>query len=101
VLARLAEVADARGRPPAQIALAWLLRKTGVTAPIVGTTTIAPLEEAPESGVGARSMQRIAEHEDIAATEPDQPVPGEGGLDRLRLVEMSTQIEFFSLESQG
>src|SRR5947199_6300 len=33
VVDRLAEVAAARGVPPAQVALAWLLRKPGVTAP--------------------------------------------------------------------
>jgi aryl-alcohol dehydrogenase-like predicted oxidoreductase len=46
VLAALAEVADAHGRPPAQIALAWLLHKPAVTAPIVGTTTTKHLEDA-------------------------------------------------------
>ena len=33
---RLAEVAAARGVPPAQVALAWLLSRPGVTAPIIG-----------------------------------------------------------------
>ena len=33
-----AEVAAGRGVPPAQVALAWLLHRPGVTAPIVGTT---------------------------------------------------------------
>src|SRR5437016_5424319 len=40
VVDRLAEVAAARGVPPAQVALAWLLRKPGVTAPIVGATKL-------------------------------------------------------------
>ena len=31
---RAAEVAAARGVPPAQVALAWLLQRPGVTAPI-------------------------------------------------------------------
>src|SRR5579875_4114016 len=36
VIERLTEVAAERGVPPAQLALAWLLHKDGVTAPIVG-----------------------------------------------------------------
>ncbi|HTU31974.1 MAG TPA: aldo/keto reductase [Solirubrobacteraceae bacterium] len=38
VVDRLQEVADARGAAPAQVALAWLLAREGVTAPIVGAT---------------------------------------------------------------
>jgi len=40
------EVAAERGVPPAQIALAWLLQRPGVTAPIVGATKRAHLEDA-------------------------------------------------------
>jgi aryl-alcohol dehydrogenase-like predicted oxidoreductase len=39
-------VAAERGLPPARIALAWLLSKPVVTAPIVGTTKLGHLEEA-------------------------------------------------------
>jgi aryl-alcohol dehydrogenase-like predicted oxidoreductase len=39
-------VASERGLPPAQIALAWLLSKPVVTAPIVGATKIGHLEDA-------------------------------------------------------
>jgi 1-deoxyxylulose-5-phosphate synthase len=46
VVDRAAEVAEARGVPPAQLALAWLLHKPGVTAPIVGATKLAHLEDA-------------------------------------------------------
>jgi aryl-alcohol dehydrogenase-like predicted oxidoreductase len=38
VVDRVVEVAGERDVPPAQIALAWLLHKPGVTAPIVGAT---------------------------------------------------------------
>src|SRR6266545_6493901 len=38
VVDRVVEVAGARGVAPAQVALAWLLHKPGVTAPIVGAT---------------------------------------------------------------
>jgi aryl-alcohol dehydrogenase-like predicted oxidoreductase len=46
VVDRVAEVAGSRGVPPAQVALAWLLQKPGVTAPIVGATKLAHLEDA-------------------------------------------------------
>ena len=41
---RVAEVAAARGVPPAQVALAWLLHKPAVTAPIVGATKLRHIE---------------------------------------------------------
>jgi 1-deoxyxylulose-5-phosphate synthase len=46
VIDRLTEVANARGLPSAQVALAWLLHKPGVTAPIVGATKVEHLEDA-------------------------------------------------------
>jgi aryl-alcohol dehydrogenase-like predicted oxidoreductase len=39
-------VAEERDRPPAQIALAWLLGRPGVTAPIVGATRQRHVEDA-------------------------------------------------------
>jgi aryl-alcohol dehydrogenase-like predicted oxidoreductase len=46
VIDRVGEIAKARGIPRAQIALAWLLRKPAITAPIVGATKSHHLEEA-------------------------------------------------------
>ena len=46
VVDRVAELAGRRGVTPAQIALAWLLRQPGVTAPIVGASKMPHLEEA-------------------------------------------------------
>jgi aryl-alcohol dehydrogenase-like predicted oxidoreductase len=46
VVDRLVEVAGGHGVPPAQVALAWLLRRPGVTAPIVGATKLGHLEDA-------------------------------------------------------
>jgi 1-deoxyxylulose-5-phosphate synthase len=46
VIDRVAEVARARGVPSAQMALAWLLHKPAVTAPIVGATRLEHLEDA-------------------------------------------------------
>jgi 1-deoxyxylulose-5-phosphate synthase len=39
-------VASARDARPAQVALAWLLQRPGVTAPIVGATKLGHLEDA-------------------------------------------------------
>jgi aryl-alcohol dehydrogenase (NADP+) len=46
VVARVAEVAAERGVPRAQVALAWLLARPVVTAPIVGVTKEAHLDDA-------------------------------------------------------
>jgi aryl-alcohol dehydrogenase (NADP+) len=46
VAERVAEVARDRGVAPAQVALAWLLRQPGVTAPIVGVSKPEQLEQA-------------------------------------------------------
>ena len=53
VVERVAELAQKHGVPRTQIALAWLLQKEPVTAPIVGATKIAHLEEA----LGALSVK--------------------------------------------
>lgn len=42
---RVVEVAAARGVNPVQVALAWILRQEGVTAPIVGATRLEQLDE--------------------------------------------------------
>jgi len=46
VVERVDAVAKARGVPNAQVALAWLLRQEGVTAPIVGATKMQHLDDA-------------------------------------------------------
>jgi aryl-alcohol dehydrogenase-like predicted oxidoreductase len=46
VVDAVAAVASARGVSPAQVALAWLLAKPGVSAPIVGATKLNHLEDA-------------------------------------------------------
>jgi len=42
----VAAVAAAKGVTPAQVALAWLLRQPGVTAPIIGASKMAHLDQA-------------------------------------------------------
>jgi 1-deoxyxylulose-5-phosphate synthase len=46
VVDRVAEVAKARGIPRGQVALAWLLAKPVITAPIVGATKLHHLDDA-------------------------------------------------------
>ena len=43
---RVAELAEKHGVVRSQIALAWLLQKTPVAAPIIGATKFSHLEEA-------------------------------------------------------
>jgi len=59
-----------RGTPAAQIALAWLLHKPGVTAPIVGATKLAHLEDALAAAELSLSADEVARLE-----EPYRPHP--------------------------
>ncbi len=57
VAERVSEIAQARGVPNAQVALAWLFSKPVVTSPIIGATKLQHLEEA----VGALSVKLTAD----------------------------------------
>lgn len=46
IIDRVGQIAERRGLPRAQVALAWLLSKPGVTAPIVGASKPAHLDDA-------------------------------------------------------
>ena len=50
---RVSDLAEKRGLPMAQVALAWMLSKPGITAPIIGATKPHHLEDA----VAALSVQ--------------------------------------------
>ncbi len=66
---RVVQVAGRLGRTPAQVALAWLLGKPAVTAPIVGVSKIEQLDQLVE----ATTLKLSAE--DVAFLEaPYQPV---------------------------
>jgi aryl-alcohol dehydrogenase-like predicted oxidoreductase len=64
VVDRVNEVAAERGVPSAQVALAWLLHKPGVTAPIVGATKVEHLEDALAAAELALSDEEIARLEE-------------------------------------
>jgi len=64
VVDRVVAVAAEHGVPPAQVALAWLLRRPGVTAPIVGATKISHLQDAlaaEELVLSDEDMTRVEE----------------------------------------
>ena len=64
VVDRVSEVAAARGVPAAQVALAWLFHKPGVTAPIVGATKLGHLEAALSAESLGLSEDEIARLEE-------------------------------------
>ncbi len=68
IVERVADIAHQRGVPRAHIALAWLLQKQPVVAPIIGATTIAHLEDA----VGALSV-KLTEDEVASLEAPYVP----------------------------
>ena len=70
IVERLQEVAARRGVSPAQVALAWLLSKPGVTAPIVGASKMYQLEEAIAALSIALSDDERAELEDPYTPHP-------------------------------
>jgi NDP-hexose C3-ketoreductase / dTDP-4-oxo-2-deoxy-alpha-D-pentos-2-ene 2,3-reductase len=65
------KLCDETGVPPAEVALAWLLRQPAVTAPIVGPRTMAHLEDAIHAvdvKLGADVLKKL-----------DDIFPGPGG----------------------
>ncbi len=63
IAARVSEVAEKYGKTSAQIALAWLMSKPGVVAPVVGVSKISQLDDL----VGAADIE--LEAEDVAYLE--------------------------------
>jgi 1-deoxyxylulose-5-phosphate synthase len=70
VVERVVDVASGKGVAPAQVALAWLLHKPGVTAQIVGATKIEQLDDA----VGALDV-KLSGDEMRLLEEPYRPHP--------------------------
>jgi aryl-alcohol dehydrogenase-like predicted oxidoreductase len=70
VVDRVVELAEQHGATPAQIALAWILRKPGITAPIIGASKMPHLEQA------VAALEIKLSDEDIAfLEEPYRPHP--------------------------
>jgi aryl-alcohol dehydrogenase-like predicted oxidoreductase len=70
IVERVQQVAGARGVPMAQVALAWMLTKPAITAPIVGATKVHHLEDA----VAAVSL-KLTPDEVKSLEEPYVPHP--------------------------
>jgi aryl-alcohol dehydrogenase-like predicted oxidoreductase len=64
VVDRASEVAEKRGVPSAQVSLAWLLQKPGVTAPIVGATKLEQLDDALAAEKLTLSESEVSELEE-------------------------------------
>jgi len=68
VVDRLIEVSKARGDSPAQVALAWMFQKPGMTSPVIGATKAKHLDDA----IGALSI-KLSDDEIAQLEEPYQP----------------------------
>ncbi len=77
VAERVAEIARNRAAPPAQIALAWLLSRPSVTAPVVGATQVAHVEDAVASLAVQLDQEEIRQLE--APYQPHPVLGHEGG----------------------
>jgi aryl-alcohol dehydrogenase-like predicted oxidoreductase len=70
IVDRVTELAKVRGVSNAQIALAWMLHKPGITAPIIGASKMYQLEEA----IAALDV-KLTDDEIKRLEEPYQPHP--------------------------
>lgn len=70
VVERVKAIAEKRGVPRAQVALAWVLQKEPVTAPIIGATKLHHLEDA-----GAALSLQLTQEEITSLEEPYIPHP--------------------------
>ncbi len=72
------QVAKARGEKPAQVAIAWLLAKPAVTAPIIGATRLAQLEDPLKAVDAPLSAEEIAILEAPYVAQAVSSIPGPG-----------------------
>ncbi|KAK7018253.1 Aldo-ket-red domain-containing protein [Favolaschia claudopus] len=70
IVNRVEEIAKKRGVSMARVAVAWVLSKDGVSAPIVGTTSLANLTDI----IGAIDV-KLTEEEIKSLEEPYTPLP--------------------------
>ncbi|EIW54279.1 Aldo/keto reductase [Trametes versicolor FP-101664 SS1] len=75
VVDRVEELAKKKGVKMAQVALAWIFAKPGVSAPIIGTTNLSNLEEL----LGALDI-KLSEEEVKYLEEPYKPMVVVGAL---------------------
>ncbi len=59
VLKEVQTLADGRGLKPAQVALAWMLHRPGITAPIIGASKMYQLDEAITASAVSLSDEEV------------------------------------------
>ncbi|HBQ1164131.1 TPA: aldo/keto reductase [Klebsiella pneumoniae] len=60
IIDTLAAVADEQGAKPAEVALAWLIGREGVTAPIASATSVAQVESFARAAALSLSAEQVA-----------------------------------------
>ena len=70
IIKRLAKVSSKRGLPDAQVALAWLLSKPAITAPIIGASKPGHLEDAVAALSVKLSGDEITQIEELYEPHP-------------------------------
>ena len=70
VAERLTQLAKGRGLPNMQLALAWILAKPGITAPIVGASKLPHLEDALAALTVKLSEEEIRQLEELYKPHP-------------------------------
>jgi len=70
IVERVVTLAGEKGLKPAQVALAWLLHQPGVTAPVIGASTMSHLEEAVAALDVALSSEEMASLEELYVPRP-------------------------------
>jgi len=67
ILDKVLEVARQRGAHPAQVALAWLLAKSYVTAPIIGANSVAQLRDLMPAAGLQLSREEVAALDEVSS----------------------------------
>lgn len=70
IVNRLTEIADKKGLPNAQVALAWMLSKPGTTSPIIGASKPGHLEDAVAALSVKLSDEEIKQLEELYQPHP-------------------------------
>ena len=70
ILDRVRNIAEAHGKTPAQVAIAWMLHKPGISSPIIGASKMFHLDEAIDAVDIALSDEEIASLEELYQPRP-------------------------------
>jgi 1-deoxyxylulose-5-phosphate synthase len=70
IVDRVVALAKARGVKPTQIALAWLLHRPGLVAPVIGSTRLEQIDDAAEATGLALSAEEIKSLDELYRPRP-------------------------------